>query len=373
MTTQSVAVLGGYGVFGSRIVRSLARHAALDVLIAGRDLSAAQRLVESIASPRLQAMRFDMSSPADVRSLLALRPAIVIDTVGPFQRREPELAQQCAESGSHYIDIADDRRWVAGIGVLDAIAKRSGVAIVSGASTVPAITTAFVDDLAPDPQRIERIEVGISPGHRAPRGLATVKAILSYCGRPIPPLAGSTKEYGWGGLQRHRYPAPLGSRWLSHVDTPERSLWCSRYAALRHGQVQAGLELSALHLGLSLLSRGVRARCLPSLDRWAAMLLGIANALDGMGEDAGGMHVQVDYRDSGGQRRQSLATLIAERGDGPQIPATPAALIAKKLLALPGYVPLTARGAMPCMGLVTRAEILDELKGFAIRYQVTRD
>ena len=66
------------------------------------------------------------------------------------------------------------------------------------------------------------------------------------------------------------------------------------------------------------------------------------------------------------------ALLIAEEGDGPEVPAAPAAAVVKKLLALPGYVPLEKRGAFPCIGILTREEIMAELQGFEIRFETDR-
>ena len=48
--------------------------------------------------------------------------------------------------------------------------------------------------------------------------------ILGYCGRPVPSLSVDNPAYGWGTLDRHGYPAPVGERWLSDIDAPERAL-----------------------------------------------------------------------------------------------------------------------------------------------------
>jgi hypothetical protein len=82
------------------------------------------------------------------------------------------------------------------------------------------------------------------------------------------------------------------------------------------------------------------------------------------------MHVRVVTRDATGRVTPRLATLVAQHGDGPQIPATPAALLVKKLLAIPGYAPISVRGAQPCVDLLTVPEILSELRDYAIRYVV---
>ncbi len=365
-----VVVLGGYGVFGSRIVRNLIRHRELEVVVAGRNAAAAASFAQSLAPGKVPSMAVDVAEPSALTTLIASRPAVIVDTVGPFRCRNYELAQRSAGAGIHYIDIADDRLRVAGISELHGLAQSNNALIVSGASTVPAISTAIVDDLAPDATTVIEIEVGISPGNRAPRGLATVRAILGYCGRVIPPVVGTADEYGWGGLSRHRYPPTVGKRWLSHVDTPERALWRQRYPALETASIRAGLELATLHLPLALLARGVRAGLLPSLDRFAGLFLSVANALLSVGTDAGAMHVRVVTREATGQRQPRMGTLIAGRGDGPQIPAAPAALLVKKLLHLPGYQPLDQRGALPCVALISRAEILTELRDFDIQYCV---
>ena len=368
MTRALVAVLCGYGVFGRRIAANLARHPELELLIAGRDREAATAFAQELGPQQVRPFAMDATAPGDIRRLFDARPALIVDTVGPFQSRDFDLARCCIEAGIHYIDIADSRTRVASIVELDAAARARGVCIISGASTVPALSTAIVDALAPDARKVLEIDIGITPGHRAPRGPATVGAILSYCGRPIPPLPGHAREYGWGALSRHAYPEPVGTRWLSNVDTPERLLWAARYPCLRQASVKAGLGIGCLHLALSTWSRGVRAHLLPSPGRFVPFVLRVADAFDRFGTDSGAMHVRVMVADDAKGAVERLGTIVATAGDGPQIPSAPAAILAKRLLAVPGYRPLTLRGAMPCIGLLTLDEILAELERFSVRY-----
>jgi hypothetical protein len=307
--------------------------------------------------------------------MLTLKPAVVIDSAGPFQGRDLSLPRLCAEQRIHYIDLADDRERVCSIAQLDSPALQQGALIVSGASTVPALSTAVLDELLTGLDRLTSVDVGISPGHRAPRGEATVRSILSYCGHRVPALIARrhTTEIGWGGLTRHRYPAPVGPRWLSNVDVPERTLWPARYAALETLRFRAGLEIGLLHVGLSMLSYLVRAGMIRSLAPYAISMIRIADALDRWGSDVGAMHVEVAGlgREKVGVRRRW--TLIAERNDGPRIPATAAALLAKKLLRIPGYEPAPERGARPCIGLLSVAEFVSEWREFAIRTQLDEE
>jgi saccharopine dehydrogenase-like NADP-dependent oxidoreductase len=343
--------------------------------VAGRHVEAAERFCAGLPGKRVQPLALDHRAPDCAQRLTALGTNAVIDAAGPFQERDHALARACAERGIHYVDLADSRRHVCTIAELDSLARSQAVLTVSGASTVPAISTAAVDELARGLTKVDSIDVGISPGHRAPRGLATVQAILSYCGRRIPALVAgaSTTEVGWGDLHRHSYPAPVGSRWLSSVDVPERDIWPKRYPGLQGIRFAAGLELGVLHLALSAAARLVRHGLMRSLVPHARFMIRVADAFDPAASDAGAMHVRVRGRRQDGALTQRTWTLIAEHGDGPQIPATPAALLLKKLLGVAGYAPLDARGARPCVGLLSLEEIVSELAPLAISTQLLEE
>ena len=369
MARPIVLILGGYGVFGRRIAANLARREEIDLIIAGRDAAAAAALARTLGAGRARSLAVDMAQPAAVSTLLAVKPAIVVDTLGPFQTRNLTLPRSCAGRGIHYVDISDARARVTEIVSLDAAARLEHAAIVSGASALPAISTAIVDELAPKPHEVVSIDVGISPGHRAPPGIATVSAILGYCGKEIPPVCGDRETYGWGDLTRFQYPSPAGERWLSNLDSPERVLWRVRYPSLEEADVRLGFEVSILHLALSALSRGVRIGVLPSLTRLAKPILKMAKAFDPLGTDTAVMHVRVGTRDAHARTATRTGIIVAEHGDGLEVPAAPASVVVKKLLGIPGYAPLEKRGAFACIGILTREEIMNEMRDFSVRYE----
>jgi hypothetical protein len=82
------------------------------------------------------------------------------------------------------------------------------------------------------------------------------------------------------------------------------------------------------------------------------------------------MHIALEGMTHDGARVRRTWTVIATQGDGPQIPAAPAALITKKLLGVAGHAPLAERGARPCVGLFSLDEVLKELEPFAIRTEL---
>ncbi len=132
----------------------------------------------------------------------------------------------------------------------------------------------------------------------------------------------------------------------------------------------AGLEVGVLHLALTVASTLVRLGALPSLVPHARSMMRVADAFDSLASDAGAMHVRIVAENERGQLLRRAWFLVAERGDGPQIPATPAALLVKKLLGVHGYTSLTTRGASPCVGLLSLSEIVAELDAYAIRTEL---
>jgi hypothetical protein len=368
MPHRRVLVLGGYGTFGQLVVASLLRQAGIHVLVAGRSFRRASDYCSSLQARAVEPLALDCRAHDLGVRLRELQPFVVVDTAGPFQSRDHAVARACLETGAHYVDLADGREYVTGIAALDREARARACLLVSGASTCPALSTAVVDQLTFDLPRIDAITLAIAPGQRVPRGLATARSVLRYCGKPISSVRGSV--WGWGDLTSHDYAAPVGRRWLSNIDVPELGIWPARYPTLKRLVTQAGLEIPLLHLGLSFLSRLVRLGAIKSLVPHAEWLLRVSSLLDRFGSRTGAMHIALEGMTHDGARVRRTWTVIATQGDGPQIPAAPAALITKKLLGVAGHAPLAERGARPCVGLFSLDEVLKELEPFAIRTEL---
>jgi hypothetical protein len=260
----------------------------------------------------------------------------------------------------HYVDLADARGFATGIGALDAEAREAGVLVVSGASTVPAVSAAAIDEHAPQFAALEAATIVIAPGNSFDPGLATTQSILSMLGRPIAAprdVSGEApRAHGWQHLQRRIIPG-LGARWLGACDTPDLDLLPRRYPGLRRVGVFASLEVGAFHLGLWGLSWLVRGGLVRRPERLAVPMLGIKRALRFLGSDVGGMLVTLEGKGRDGASRRIDWHLIARRGHGPYVPAMASVILAKRLLA----GTLAQRGAMPCIGLFTLVEFLCEV------------
>ena len=300
---------------------------------------------------------------ATVADIAALRAFCVVDAAGPFQNQDQRFARAVIEAGCHYVDLADARDFVAAFPALDALAKSHGVLAVTGASSTPALSHAVIDDLTRGWARVDSVEIAISPGNRVPFGLAVIKAILSYVGRPVRVWRYGrwTQAPGWGLLARRRF-GDLGARLLSLCETPDLDLVPKRFSSVRTAIFRAGLELSVFHLAVLALSLPVRAGWIKSLVPLAEPLRDAAAFFRRLGSDCGGMLVEVTGVYGDGAHLSVTWTLIAEAGDGPQIPALPALCVIHALLD----DRLSQRGAMPCVGIIDLATIEQQFKRFAI-------
>jgi hypothetical protein len=346
-----VLVVGGYGNFGARICQALANEEGIEIIAAGR-------------RPGAQ-LQLDTRDPAFAHHLRRAAPHIVVHCAGPFQNQDYHVARAAIASGAHYIDLSDGRDFVENFArEVDAPARAANVLAVSGASTLPALSSAVVDSLLPKFAAMDEVQIAIAPGQRAPRGAATLAAVLGYCGRRFKWWSdGRWRDaWGWQELARLHF-AGLGKRWAAACDVPDLALFPARYPALRTVEFRAALELGILHFGLWLVACARRLGIPVPLERWAEPLDRLAGALDRFGGDYGGMLVRVTGRAHSGERLRIDWHLTVGALRGPEIPCFAAILLVERL----ARGSIAARGAFPCMGLLG----LHEFQPAFSRWQIT--
>ncbi len=354
---RSVVVLGGYGNFGSRVAAALASDRSYRVFVAGRDARKAAIVAENIGGSA-QPLAIEVHAADLAVQLRHVGARVVVHTAGPFQAQSYAVPRACIEARAHYVDIADGRAYVCGITKLDAEAKLNDTLIVSGASSLPALSSAVVDSLRGRFSRVDSIEHGISAGAKPP-GMATMEGVLSYVGKPFARWeSGAWKVvHGWQDIATHRYPMPVGLRWLASCDVPDLDLFPSRYAPVRSVVFRAGVGFASSTLAMWLASWLVRAGLMKSITTHAQRLHSIALALQRYGSKWSAMHVTLQGLDHHQQPVKHTWLLLAGRDHGPNIPCFPAIALARKLLR----DEIAVRGAMPCMGLLRVDEILQAI------------
>ena len=365
-----IVIVGGYGAFGAHAVERLAAEPNIHIVVAGRSRERAQACAEALrrtARANVSSATLD-ATRASSEEISALGANILINASGPFQDQRYELARACIEAGCHYIDLADARAFVTGIAELDAAARSANVCVISGASSVPGLSSVVVKDLARQFSRLEDIAIGISPGNSFDPGVATVASILGGIGKPFNRRGDGREEtaYGWQGLHRRQFPG-LGSRWMADVDVPDLDLLPKHHPSLRSARFFAGLEVGLFHLGLWSLSWLVRAGWVRNLKPLAGPLLSAKRALRVLGSDQGGMFVSLRGADTDGTRKVIQWTLVARSGHGPYVPALPSVILSKQLAVGAGPPP----GARACLGLFTLQEFGEAVHGLHITWETS--
>jgi hypothetical protein len=355
-----VVVLGGAGNFGARIVRALRDDEAIELVSAGR------RARQVAGAEQAPTAVLDIAAADFAQQLAALSPDLVIHCVGPFQGQDYRVAQATLAAGAHYLDLADGRDFVANFAAHnDAAARAAGRCAISGASTLPALSGAVLDTLCADLQPLD-IDICIAPGQRAPRGAATLDAVLSYLGRPVQvwEMGAWHRRTGWMDLRR--VPLAFATRWAALCDVPDLALLPLRHPQLRSARFHAALEFGIEHFALWVLA-ALRRTGLPlPVARWAMALNGMAGWLDGLGGEWGGMCVSVLGRHADGRPLRRRWLLTAPATDGPEIPCMAAILLARRMAA--GKVPQP--GAMACTGLLELHEFAPLFAQWKMRTEI---
>ncbi len=359
-----VLVLGGYGFFGSRICTALARNPGIHLLIAGRDAAKATALAYQLGRSADHAKVVDASSPKLAQTLRKLQVGTVIHTAGPFQDQDYAVARSCIQAGCNYLDLADGREFVGGIARLDAAARAANVCVVSGVSTLPGLSSAVIDRYAGEYSRLDAIRIGITSGALVP-GLATVKAVFSYCGQPFTVLEKGVRVTGrgWVVVRSYEFPKPVGTRLLSRCDVPDLDLLPMRYAGVKTVSFHAGFASATGHRAIEKLARLVRAGKLRSALPFARIFNTVARWIAPLLSGSGAMFVRLEGLDEEGKPQAMTWRVLAHDNHGPTIPCAPSIALANKIAA--GKPP--PAGATPCLGLLTVEEILEPLQGLSIR------
>lgn len=349
---MKVAIIGGSGVFGSRLARLLAND--------GHDLILAARSGVPDLARELGARSLELDLTGDLDPLFAEDLDVVIDAAGPFQSYGQDglrLLDACLAARVHYLDFSDHAGFCNRVASRDAAAKAAGIVALTGASTVPALSAAAVRSLAADLDEITSIESALLPGNKAPRGKAVMRAILAQIGKPLRIWRGGAwqERYGWSEPRLYRLPGGVKRRaWL--IGAPDLELFADEFGAA-NVEFRAGLELGVMGWSLDLLARLRQIVPLPipfAPAYWGAGLLAP------FGTDRGGMIVEVTGKGAEGWQRHSWQ-LYARSGDGPSVPAIAARAVLKQLAELPS-------GARPLLCELTLEEIEAAMVDLDIRF-----
>jgi Domain of unknown function (DUF4166)/Saccharopine dehydrogenase NADP binding domain len=336
-----VLIIGGYGVFGGRIVELLEGEPRLSLFVGGRSIARANDFVRSRGRTGAQLTPVAFDRNGDVAAQLSvIRPDIVVDASGPFQAYGEDcyrIVQACLAHGANYLDLADGSDFVAGIDAYDEQAKAARVYVLSGVSSFPVLTAAAVRRLSAGMTAIRSIRGGIAPSPYAGVGENVIRAIAGYAGQPIRRKRDGAFCPGYPLTEQLRYTIaapghiPLHNRLFSLVDVPDLQALAALWPEANEIWMGAASVPESLHRFLIALAWLVRLRLLPTLSPIAALMHFATNHIR-WGEHRGGMFVEVCGVDASGVRLKYVWHMLAEGDDGPLIPAMAVEAIVRNAL-----------------------------------------
>jgi hypothetical protein len=341
------------------------------LFLGGRDkrrLETTQRQLHAVkpnAKIDILARKINGSGLLDL--LYSRRLDLVVHLAGPFQGQDYAVAKACLQAGVPYIDMADGREFVTKFTSLDAVAHAKGIPLITGASTVPGLSSAIIDGMIGHFSQLQAIDYGICAGVKTGLGLATLQAVLSYCGKPYRVLkdARPVTIYGLGRPRHHDFPSPVNRRYVVDCDIPDHDLFPACYTALRQMDFGSCIDMPGLPRMLSLMSACVRKGWIEDWNFLSAIIRPCLKAVKFLGSSHSGFFMRLEGEDRRGNPKKMLFEILARDESGLEIPVTPVILLVKKMLrgeALPA-------GAYPCMGLFSLAEFQQELSSYPIVWE----
>jgi len=367
---KSIFIFGGYGNFGKRIAESLLDLSNVKIIVAGRDKKKLQKFINNFSTKnkkRLEGVDVDYTSSQLPKILVRLSPDIVINTIGPYQGQSVKIAKACIKSNSHYIDLSDDAEYVKKITSLNKIARQKKLCMISGASSVPGLSSVILDDQVNKFSSIDTIDISIAPGNNVELGEATLSAILVFLGKSYPIFKdGSyTNTFGWTNPIRKYYGKDIGFRWLADVNVPDLLLFPKRYKVKKSVTFKAGIELTFIHFVTVFMAYMCKFKFIKNWLFFARPIYLLRNLFKRFGSTNGCMNITIKGFGHDKTQKKVDWTLYALDGVGPYIPTLSCLIMVEKILTNKFNI----YGAFPCLGLYKQNDLQRYFKKYGLFVQ----
>ena len=349
---RRILVLGD-DASGRHISAVLAAHSDIDCVIGTRTSGQVQEFAAHIGA---DVVAVDVD---DVASLGRALDGVfaVVNTAGPFAAGRYPVAQRCAACGVHYVDVASDHPYISGVSALSRRAKGSGSLIVTGASVVPAVSTALVDYVASDFDRVSEIHIAVAPLDNGNDWLTAVRALRGVSGQPMRVKeAGQWRHtFAWSEPARVDFPKPVGRRRAYLCDVADLALFPRRYGA-RTVTFRAGFARPLVNYATVFAGRIARRRA--GGDGGSSGKVNGLNGLQDLLQSAMGIQVLVrGYRQ--GREIAHTVSLICRDHSAVAIACSPALALLKTWV----HAGISEAGARACVDLLSLDVIKRELMG----------
>ena len=220
---MKIVVLGGAGDMGAETVRDLVRYSnATDIVIADKNVHAAEKLIESIDTNKIRVREIDATSHDDLVRVMHGSSAVA-GALGPFYRFERPIIEAAIEAEVNYVSICDDHDAAEAALALDEEAQQKGRRILTGMGWTPGLSNLLARKGYEKLEEVEAINIYWSASAADSEGLAVIlhtmhiftgKVTSFQDGRFINIKAGSGKELV-------EFPPPMDAVSTFHLGHPE--------------------------------------------------------------------------------------------------------------------------------------------------------
>jgi len=330
-----ILILGGYGVFGGRLVELLSDLNEVEILVCGRSYNKADAFCRS-HERKAKLFPIALNRNAVAQELAKHQPDIIVDASGPFQSYGDHpyvVIEACIAAKVNYLDFADAADFVFGVSRLNQQAKDAGVFVLSGVSSFPVLTAAVLREIAKE-ITIETVTGGIAPSPFAGVGLNVIRAVAGYAGGQVKLTRNGQPDIAKGLAESLRFTIstpghlPLQNLRFSLIDVPDLQVIPPDHKSLTDIWIGAAPLPESLHRILNLLSKLRTTLKLPSLEPLAPLFFWVQNLMR-FGEHRGGMFVHATGKKNGNDAEITWH-LIAEGNDGLYIPSMAIEAIIRK-------------------------------------------
>lgn len=333
---KRILVLGATGVFGRRLVRLLSGFRELEVIVTSRQQAKADALAATLRPSQAKIVALGLDHRVGLEAALdTTKPWAVIDASGPFQSADYRVPLAALNAGAHVIDLADAEDYLVGFAAaVGPLATARGLVALSGASSTPALSVAVVDALVKGWQRVDAIDMAITPDGHNDVGESAVAGVMSYAGALVDQFRHGKMQRVPGWLASEVISVPgVGRRRVTPVETIDAQLMCDRYQPTSRITFSAGLESPLEQYGVMALAKLRQWGLFRNASRLVPWLVRGRNLTRRFAGRNGGMIVRVRGLDAEGSWTESQWSLLARDGDGPHVPALPAVTAIRMLLA----------------------------------------
>ncbi len=211
--SDDVWILGATGRTGNAIARRLAERGIAPVLV-GRNREKLEASSQEFGTQPV----VGGSAVEIAEAIRRERPAVVVNTIGPFQQTGALFAN-AATSAGHYLDLANDLATILAHRELDTATRRSGHTIVTGAGFGVTATESLLKWMTADRQDARVVRIDMIPSMALPAGRLG-EALVGSLLDGVPNTPGGGRFQGRRITNSALAPAPLAGNQITLV-TPD--------------------------------------------------------------------------------------------------------------------------------------------------------